>query len=52
MGVDNGRYQFFVNEEFVQKTAEADGAVVYYVPQGTGTISPSTRTAAAAQIGT
>lgn len=34
-GVDNGRYQFFVNEEFVQKTAEADGAVVYYVPQGT-----------------
>ncbi len=31
----NGRYQFLVNEDFLQKTVEDDGSVVYYVPAGT-----------------
>lgn len=34
-GVDNGRYQFLVNDDYIQKTAEADGLVQYYVPAGT-----------------
>ena len=32
--VGAGRYQFLVNSDYIQKTAEADGAVTYYVPQG------------------
>jgi hypothetical protein len=33
-GVDSGagRYQFLVNENFIRKTVESDGNVVYYVP--------------------
>ncbi|MBP7999874.1 MAG: IPT/TIG domain-containing protein [Chloroflexi bacterium] len=31
----SGRYQFLLNDEFIQKTVEADGSVVYYVPAGT-----------------
>jgi hypothetical protein len=40
-GVDsgNGRYQFLVNNQFVQKTAEADGSVAFYIPQGTHTLT-------------
>jgi hypothetical protein len=36
-GVDegNGRYQFLVNGEYIQKTVEVDNAVAYYVPAGT-----------------
>ena len=36
-GVDsgNGRYQFLVNNDFVQKTVEADGSVAYHIPAGT-----------------
>ncbi len=34
LGVGNGRYQLLLNEEFIQKTAEANTAVTYYVPAG------------------
>ncbi|NHZ72431.1 MAG: hypothetical protein GWP17_05045 [Aquificales bacterium] len=36
-GIDSGmgRYQFLVNENFIQKTVESNGAVVYYISAGT-----------------
>lgn len=34
LGVDDGRYQFFLNEEYIQKTAETDAGVTYFVPAG------------------
>lgn len=35
-GVDsgNGRYQFLLNDNYVQKTVEADGSVAYYISAG------------------
>ncbi|MFN2167306.1 MAG: hypothetical protein ACK2U9_13705, partial [Anaerolineae bacterium] len=33
-GVASGRYQLLVDENYVQKTAEVDGLVSYYVPAG------------------
>ncbi|MBE2221356.1 MAG: IPT/TIG domain-containing protein [Anaerolineae bacterium] len=33
--VGNGRYQFLVDDAYIQKTVEADGSVTYYVPAGT-----------------
>lgn len=38
-GLTEGRYQFEVNEDFIKKTVEADGEVVYYVPAGTHALS-------------
>ena len=35
LGVDSGRYQFLINSEFVQKTAENNTSVTYYIPAGT-----------------
>ncbi|MCB0030400.1 MAG: hypothetical protein KDE28_20960, partial [Anaerolineales bacterium] len=32
--VASGRYQFLLADDHIQKTAEADGSVTYYVPQG------------------
>lgn len=32
--VASGRYQFWVNDQFVQKTVESDGSVTYYIPAG------------------
>lgn len=33
--LDSGRFQFFVNEDFIQKTVEGPGNVTYYLPAGT-----------------
>ena len=33
-GVDAGRYQFEINDEFIRKTAEETGSVTYYIDQG------------------
>ncbi|MFZ0544595.1 MAG: hypothetical protein WAM60_04125, partial [Candidatus Promineifilaceae bacterium] len=35
LDVTNGRYQFFLDDEYIQKTAESDTSVTYYVPAGT-----------------
>lgn len=34
LGVDSGRYQFFLNEDYIQKTAESNTSVTYFVPAG------------------
>ncbi|MEZ4643112.1 MAG: hypothetical protein R3E31_10340 [Chloroflexota bacterium] len=34
LGVDGGRYQFFLNEDYIQKTAESATNVTYFVPAG------------------
>jgi len=31
----NGRFQFLLNDDYIQKTAESDSDVTYYVPAGT-----------------
>lgn len=36
-GMQNGRYQFQVNNNFLLKTVEESGGVTYYVPAGTHT---------------
>ena len=35
LGVDAGRYQFHINNDYIQKTAETDTAVTYFIPAGT-----------------
>ncbi|MCB8954320.1 MAG: hypothetical protein H6650_20125 [Ardenticatenales bacterium] len=34
LGVDSGRYQFLLDDAYMQKTAEADTSVVYFVSAG------------------
>lgn len=33
-GLGGGRYQFVVDDQFIQKTAEQTGSVIYYLPAG------------------
>ncbi len=35
LGVAAGRYQFQINNDYIQKTAETDTAVTYFIPAGT-----------------
>ena len=35
LGLGNGRYQLFLNNDYIQKTAETDAAVTYFIPAGT-----------------
>ncbi len=39
LGVDAGKYQFFVNDAYIQKTAVANTSVTYFVPAGTHTLA-------------
>ncbi len=39
LGVSLGRYQFLLNDEYIQKTAVANTSVTYFVPAGTHTLT-------------
>jgi hypothetical protein len=38
LDVASGRYQFFLGEEYIQKTVEGNTSVTYFVPAGTHTL--------------